>query len=269
MSRGSADTSVFQSYGDGKRRVVAMCVPSLGRVSLLFLKHHYELGIPTNVPVVHVYVEGKEVGDARNECVARSLAMETEETQVSHIFFLDDDVLASRMAFKKLYADDRDIVAGLYFLKTPVATPMVLMDEGGVPKTWRPGDIIDCAGHGMGLTLIKTEVFKRLRDETDLGVDRFGYPCWFKTLRDHQVFRPDGSPAIVNETEDVYFLKRARALGYQPCVDTSADAFGFHFAHNEKRAYPLKQWFEWNAKGTITWDLDDGSGQQVVWGKVA
>lgn len=263
MSRAAGDATLYVAHGSGRRQLIAWGVPTLGMVPARFMGAHYALAQPTNVGVVHVYCEGKEVGDARNEIVARSLSFDNDAREVTHVFFLDDDVLPHPEAFKKLYANGRDIVGGLYYLKLATPTPMVLHDETfGVAKSWRPGELVECAAHGMGLTLIRTEVFKRMRDELDLGTDAFGFPQWFKTLKDHMIVGADGRPAFINETEDAYFCKRARSLGYQPCVDTSAQAFGFHWAQKEQRAYPLKQWKEHIEKGTITWETDDGP---VVW----
>ncbi len=112
MSRGAGDQAVYTSHGNGRVKMIAFCIPTLGRVSMRFLEAHYQLGMPTNVPVVRVYVEGKEVGDARNECVARALQFDDgDEREITHIFFLDDDVLPHPEALKKLYAADRDIVS--------------------------------------------------------------------------------------------------------------------------------------------------------------
>lgn len=264
MSRGASDQAVYAAHGTGKVPMIAFCIPTLGRVSMRFLEAHYNLGMPTNVPVIRVYVEGKEVGDARNECVARALQFDDDEREITHIFFLDDDVLPHPEALKKLHSAKRDIIGGLYYLKTQTPTPMIVMDEGdGVAREFIPGEVVECSAHGMGLTLIKAEVFKRLRDETDLGVDRHGYPRWFETIRDKALVDQHGNMKILNETEDVYFLRAARKLGYRPCVDTSAQAFGWHWQQGQQRAYPLKQWFEFQTKQTITWPLDHHP--PVVW----
>ena len=269
MSRAAGDASVFSAYGSGRRKVVVFGIPSLGRVSLRFLEAHYRLAQPTNASVIHVYCEGKPVAEARNQIVAQALAFDDGEREVTHVFFLDDDVLPHSEAFKKLAADGRDVVAGLYYLKTAVPTPMVLMDDGdGVARSWVPGELVECSAHGMGLTLVRAEVFRRMRDETDIGTDEFGLPAWFRTLKDQRVLTPQGHEAHVNETEDVYFLRRARSLGYRPCVDTSAQAFGWHWAQAEQRAYPLKQWAEYVRTRRVTWDADAG-GPPVVWEQVA
>jgi hypothetical protein len=116
----------------------------------------------------------------------------------------------------------------------------------------------------MGICLIDTQVFRRMRDELDLGTDRWGRPNWFRTTRDnaHPILAADGSRRIINETEDMHFLRLARELGYTTAVDTSAQAFGWHLDTKAMTAYPLKQFKEYQEKGTITWETEKGP---VTW----
>lgn len=267
MSRGSGDSFQLIQKKTGPREFIAMGLPTFGVVNIGWAMRAFGmLRIPMNRTMRHYIVEGNEVGLARNEIVARVLDSEDESMVCSHIFFVDDDVLLHPDSLLKLHQDDRPIVSGLYFSKSSVPEALVLMEEGTARK-WAPGEIVDCWAHGMGLTLIKAEVFRRMRDELDLGKDEEGNPCWFRTTRDAMLVRPDGAPAMMNQTEDVYFLRQAAKLGYQPCVDTSFQTFGFHWAQNERRAYPLKQWEEFTATGgqRITW-TDTPDGKPVVWG---
>lgn len=273
MSRGAGDRIETGIHATGPREFIALGIPSFGMVHLFFCAALYNLRMPMNRIVRQFHIIGKEIGDARNDIVARALAVEEKEPSMrcSHILFLDDDVLAHPDALLKLLQDDRDIVSGLYFAKTSVPTPLVLHgDYDGTARSWTPGEILECTGHGMGLALIKAEVFRKMRDAgglglDGLGLDPFGHPAWFKTTRD-QLITGQGVPAMFNQTEDMAFLERARALGFQPCVDTSMQTFGWHWAQNEQRAYPLKQWKEYNDHGTITWETDT---KPVVWERVA
>jgi hypothetical protein len=249
-----------------QREVVAIGIPSFGMVHLFFTCRLLNLRMPMNRIVRWFFIVGKEVGDARNEIASRALAIEEDDPTMkcTKLLFLDDDVLFHPDLLLKLLSHDRPIVSGLYYTKSSVPTPLVLHDDfGGTAKMWTPGDVIECAGHGMGLCLLDTEIFRRLRDETDLGTDKNGFPNWFQTRRDEKVLRADGTPAVYNGTEDWYFLQRARALGYQPCVDTSAQAFGWHLDTRSMTAYPHMQWMEFKATGRITWP--DTPKGPVVW----
>lgn len=269
MSRGAADGIEIVTHETGPRDVIVIGIPTFGMVHVFFMGRLYNLRMPMNRIVRQVYCVGKEVGDARNEIVAKALQIEQDSPSLrcSKILFLDDDVLFHQDALLKLLSHNRPIVSGLYYTKSAVPTPLVLhSDFGGTSKDWTPGDLIDCWAHGMGLTLIDADVFRRLRDETDLGVDAHGFPGWFKTTRDQAIVRADGVPALANQTEDVHFLRKAAALGYQPCVDTSFETFGWHFDTKAQQAYPLAQWREFCKTGTVTWRTAEGD---VTWGQAA
>ena len=267
----SGEVQIIQ-HTSAPREFIARGIPTFGTVNVFWATRCFaQLRHPMNRTIRDYIVVGNEVGLARNHIIELALGAEERDPSVrcSHVFFLDDDVLVHPDGLLKLLADDRPIVSGLYFAKSSVPQPLVLHEEGkGVATKWQPGDIVDCWAHGMGLTLIRTEVFRRMRDQIDLGVDECGRPAWFKTTRDKPLYRNDGTMVFVNETEDVWFLRHAASLGYQPCVDTSAAAFGFHWAEAEKQAYPLDQWHEFNDKGTITWP-DTRDGNPVVWGQAA
>lgn len=270
MSRGASDKVEHIVRSTERRSFIAMGFPTFGVVNIGWASRVFaQLRHPMNTVVRHYIVEGNEVGLARNEIVARALEVEDHDPSIrcSHVFFVDDDVLVHQDALLKLHAHDRDIVSGLYFSKTSVPDALILMEEG-TARRWTPGELVECWAHGMGLTLVKSEVFRRMRDELELGEDSLGNPAWFRTTRDAVLTRPDGMPAIHNQTEDVYFLRKAAQLGYSPAVDTSHQAFGFHWAQGERRAYPLKQWDEFVRTGgrRITW-TDTPDGRPVVWGE--
>ena len=264
MSRGPADTVSISTYDTGPRPVIALGIPSFGMVHLFFTARLINLRMPMNRIVRHFYIVGKEVGDARNEIVAKALAIEESDPSLrcSHVFFIDDDVLFHPDVLLKLLSHNRDIVSGLYYTKSSVPTPLVLHgDFGGTARSWTPGDLVECAGHGMGLTLINADVFRTMRD-AGLGVDGHGYPAWFTTTKDAAIVRPDGVPQVFNQTEDMAFLTKAASLGYQPAVDTSAPAFGWHLDTKTQTAYPAAQWKEFITTGKVTWPTENGP---VVW----
>lgn len=251
------------------REFIAIGIPSFGMVHLFFVARLLNLRMPMNTVIRWFYVVGKEVGDARNEIVAKALACEalTPAMRCKAVFFLDDDVLVHPDILLKLLSHQRPIVSGLYYTKTSVPTPLALYEEGqGTARSWIPGELLEVAGHGMGCTLIDADVFRRVRDEIGISSDAHGYPAWFKTTRDQGILRPDGVEVTHNQTEDMHFLGLARALGYQPAVDTSPQGFAWHFDTQRLVGYPQKQWQEWHTHGRITWETDAGP---VVWENAA
>jgi hypothetical protein len=261
VSRGAADSIDVKVHQTGPRPVIVIGLPSFGMVHLFFMARYYNLRMPMNTIQKHIYVVGKEVGDARNEIVAKALSLEEADPSIkcSKIFFLDDDVLVHPDALLKLLQHDRPIISGLYYTKCSVPTPLVLHDEySGTAKDWIPGEVVECHGHGMGLTLIDAEVFRRVRDELSIGVDAHGYPAWFQTTKDAAVLGPGGVRQVKNQTEDMRFLELARQLGYTTAVDTSAQAFGWHLDTKTLTAYPEKQWREFCETGRCTWETEHG-----------
>jgi hypothetical protein len=269
MGRGPSDRIEIATHTTGPREVIAIGIPSFGMVHLLWTARLYNMRFPMNRIVRQFYCVGKEVGEARNEIAAKALQVEIDDPTLrcTKLLFLDDDVLFHPDLLLQLLSRNRQIVSGLYYSKSTIPTPLVLHDAyQGVATSWRPGDLVDCAGHGMGLCLMDTDILRRIRDERDVGTDSHGYPSWFKTTKDATVLGADGVVAQHSQTEDMHFLAHVKALGYQPCVDTSAAAFGFHLDTKLMRVYPEKQWQEYQDHGRITWETDHGP---VAWEHVA
>jgi hypothetical protein len=206
--------------------IILVGVPSFGLVSIQWHSHMMQLQTPMNRSLRHMYVQGKEVGDARNEIVQRALEYQGPlGERASHVFFVDDDVLIPSHALMHLLSHNRPIVSGLYYAKTITPQPLILSHKfGGVVTDFADGALVDCDAHGMGCTLIAREVFEATE-----------FP-WFQTTKQRG---PDieGTPVYVHQTEDVWFLDKARRAGYQPCVDTSL--FCPHWSNAERLWYPL------------------------------
>ncbi len=106
--------------------------------------------------------------------------------------------------------EERDYAAvgGLYWTKGEGGQPMIYGDPGGVlgfaPQVPTPGVVQECNGLGMGFTLFRLDVFKD---------DRVPKP-WFKTV---QEWSPETGAAA--GTQDLYFFKNVRELGYRVASD--------------------------------------------------
>jgi hypothetical protein len=193
-------------------------------------------------PPIRILKQRWPVDLARNFIVQCALDCDKEPT---HIFWLDDDVLPHPAVIKQLFHADKDIVTGVYFGKTSLAEPIIFGKPGEGVIPYVPGSGLHrCYGHGMGLTLIRTEVFRRMRDEMDLGVDTKGNPRWFYVSGD----RPGEKRKL---TEDLWFLSKAYELGYESWFDSHPNAFGFHMDPHEDTAYPEPQWKQWIEEGSF------------------
>jgi hypothetical protein len=111
-----------------------------------------------------------------------------------------------------------DVAGGLYWTKGNPSMPLIygepkeIRKKGKQPMAgmfkvrhdWKPGQVVECNGMGMGFTLFKMELFKDKRIKKP----------WFKTVNEHS----EQGPKLY--TQDLYFFEKIRTLGYRVCVDT-------------------------------------------------
>jgi len=250
-------------------KVIYLAVPTFGQVSIEWHTHMMLLQAPLNRSVFQGSVRGTEVGMARNILVDQALHYtHAAGRAISHVFFVDDDCLVPPYALTKLLEHRRPIVAGLYFAKTETPQPLMLRGEyDGLVERWTPGELVECDGHGMGCTLIEMRVFRALIASGRLTQTLWdGRLIWefFKTTRD-QFTIEDGSPKITNQTEDMFFLRLAKAIGFQSAVDTGC--FAWHWDETRKTAFPIQMWDAYRRTGVVTWTFPDGAA--TTWGEPA
>lgn len=190
------------------------------------------LMIPTNYNLVEVYVDGEEVGDARNIAVARIMA---HKPRPKYLFFLDYDVIPAYDAVTKLiyraeHFPDYDIFAGVYCAKGEPPEPLIYKGDGhGAFWDWTIGDLLfDITGVHMGLTLIRTSLFDKLQwDESR--------PLF---LSENGVEVKAGGVCRRRGTEDLYFCRRVHEeTNGKILVDTSVLAP--HLDHSSRRQVGL------------------------------
>lgn len=224
-------------------RLIYLGVPTFGRVSIRWHAHMLQLQAPLNRSIFHGYGIGFEVGQARNFLVDQALKMVNSHGHtVSHLFFVDDDVLIPPDAISRLLAHHRPIVSGLYYAKTAAPQPLVLTAPyAGVAELPKNG-LVECYAHGMGCTLIELQVFRELLDKQLVTYETIAtgqsLPQFFKTTKDERSIDPvSQSPVVHYQTEDVFFLEKAAQLGYRAAVDV--DCFCWHWDEVSKQAFPL------------------------------
>jgi hypothetical protein len=222
--------------------VVAQCTPSLGTVSLWWSRFIQSIHRENCSGWNAFYLRdrnGGEIAEVRNNIVSNVLDYNNVPGQkhpISHLFWVDDDVFVMPSCFLELYYQDKDIISGVYFTKREgdLSRPLIYPTECGGSDRFRPDQVYPVWGHGMGLTLIRTEVYQRMLKELDLGMDRHEHPQWYRTTtKDAPTVTEDGTIAT-GDTEDIHFLKNAALLGYQPWIDCRKHAFGFHYQPAER-----------------------------------
>ncbi len=256
MTRPAGLTITTNGDPAARQRVIYLGVPSFGMVSLRWHSHIMQLQNPLNKSVYHGDAIGFEVGQARNYLVQEALNFENSNGHsVSHIFFVDDDVLVPPYALNVLLGRKRPIISGLYYAKIPAPQPLILMGpKEGVLEDVPRNTIVDCYAHGMGCTLIEMRVFRELLDAGYVSYETLPngqrLPQFFSTTRDAMVESDGQIPTLFNQTEDVFFLNKAARLGYGAAVDTGV--FGFHWDQKANVGYPLNLWDEFLRTGNVT-----------------
>ena len=165
-------------------------------------------------------VEGGLLSRQRNEIVKHFL----DEMTAEWLLMVDSDEQITPQAFDKLlsaaHADERPVVAGLYFgtwpgnlLPQPVPHLYRRADDGVsvVPVMDYPRDqIIAIDAACTGCILVHRRVLEAIREQADPHEGRDW--CWFRDLPVNGLWLG----------EDLYFCRRVRALGFPIVAHTGA-----------------------------------------------
>lgn len=201
---------------------VVVGIPSFGMLSTYFLQARMAQQFPLVSSAIDKIVLNKPIAEARNEIVQYAL-----DQGANYIFWLDDDVIPPADAFLKMYNHQKDIVNGVYWSKSNPPMPLLFRNHLEGPYwDWHVGDFIEIDAAGNGLTLVKTDVYRKISETV-------GDP-WYST--EYGSFKGvDGSPS--NNTEDLYFYWKARQAGFKIWADTSIQAF--HYEKNSQVLYAM------------------------------
>jgi GT2 family glycosyltransferase len=159
----------------------------------------YFLGLEKPPNSLITTVHGQSPAKSRNVIIDQAI-----ENECTHIFFMDDDMAIPPDSLIKLLAHDKDVVSGLYLMRSyphfPVAFD-IAFDNGYNKYIYMKPEVsglIEVTNCGLGCALIKTEVFKALeKPYVRLGeIEKDGW-C-----------------------DDVGFFNRVRAAGFKIYLDT-------------------------------------------------
>ncbi len=210
-----------EGEGMGKHGVaIVVGIPTFGMVSHYFAQARQSQQFPLVSSSMDYYVLGKPIAEARNEIVDYALRMDA-----NYIYWLDDDVIPPADAFLKLWKHQKDIINGVYWSKSNPPMPLLFRGHLDMPYlNWHVGDLIEIDAAGNGLTLVKTEVYRKISETV-------GGP-WYST--EYGSF-PGVKQTPYNNTEDLYFYWKAKQAGYKIWADTSVQAM--HFDKNNNVMY--------------------------------
>lgn len=192
---------------DSKPVVVAICLPLADQVHAG--TNHSLIALDFS-KAAHVHLldrRGAPVDQARNDLVGRVL-MDPKLKDVTHLLWVDDDMIFPQDAFARLLAHDLPVVGGLCHARhPPIYSPILLYkDPANGTYSYRfdfPQGLVEVDGTGGAFLLVKREVFEAIEEK----------------------FPTAGEGPFTNsgQGEDVSFCERAKACGYKIFVDTTLD----------------------------------------------
>lgn len=166
------------------------------------------LMLPMNQMVFKLPVIGMEVGDAYNWAVEQ-IMLHPQLSKFKYMLTVEHDNMPPPDGLLKLYESigEYDAVGGLYWTKFEHGQPLILGDPKIMPRNFMPQlpipeTLQPCNGMGMGFTLFKMDMFKKMPKP------------WFKTLQEFDA--QNGARAA---TQDCYFFNQAALHGYKFAVD--------------------------------------------------
>lgn len=191
--------------------LLAIAIPSWGKVSLSWAQAYKHIGGPLGANVVELSpVIGKPIAEARNELMEGAIA-----NGCDFIFFLGDDVLPPADIIHRLLQrmwdnPEIDMVTGMYWTKQWPTQPYIWRGiQRGPYLDWKYGEFFEVDYSGIDCLMI------RLTDK----VKALG-PDWFST---EWRWEDESQPApILLATEDFYFFTKTRKAGIKLYCDSTA-----------------------------------------------
>lgn len=182
---------------------ILIAIPTNKNICVETFKSIYDLEIPPGYVTHFQYFYGYQVDQIRN------LIAEWAK-HYDYLFSVDSDIVLPKDSLSKLLNADKDIVSGVYIQrKIEQSIPEIYLanNVGGVSnvsidKLYEGSQpIIEIDACGFGCVLVKNEVFLKM-----------DYPhFYYKSALDHKN----------TISEDVFFCRKAKQLGFRVWVDTS------------------------------------------------
>lgn len=195
---------------------IVLGIPSLGTTSLTWAKYLMELSMPIGTVWYLAYIEGFEIGEARQKIVDQVLALRPIP---AFLLFLGDDNLPPPNGAKQLYDDlqaypDIMAVGGIYHTKTQPKQVCAWNNN----RTLREGvdyesnSLIEVESMGLDFCMIRTEYLSKLSSPM------------FQTIQN----------ATRHATEDSFFwAKCKKELGRRPFLNTGIQVGHYNVQDNK------------------------------------
>jgi hypothetical protein len=191
------------------KNLATLCIiPTRGVIPAKVCEAIWNLQAPMNQPFHKILVEGKEVGQAYQETL-EAILDNPGLKNFKYLLTLEEDNLPPPDGLLKLLESIQkyDAVGGLYWTKGEGGQPMIYGNPAEMPKNFIPQlpipeTVQPCNGLGMGFTLFRLEMFKKVPKP------------WFKTLQEYEYGK--GMSAA---TQDLYFFSKAAKEGFRFASD--------------------------------------------------
>jgi hypothetical protein len=181
---------------------ILIAIPTNKYIEPETFKSIYDLDIPEGYEVDFQFFYGYQIDQIRN------LIAEWTK-RYDYLFSVDSDIVLPSDSLRKMIDADKDIVTGLYIQRIPGTHTLevyMVTPSGGMTNI--PHELfanhkglVEVAGCGFGSVLIKGEVFRKME-----------YPHFlYESALDHKN----------TVSEDVFFCKKARDLGFTIWADTT------------------------------------------------
>ena len=184
-------------------------IPSKMLSAKVVFESWLNLAMPMNQMVFRLPVIGMEVGQAYEHAVETILAHPQLST-FKYMLTIEHDNMPPPDGLLKLYESigDYDAVGGLYWTKGEMGQPMIYGNPNEMPRNFAPQvpvpeSLQPCNGLGMGFTLFKMEMFRKVPKP------------WFRTL---QEWTP--GEGMKGATQDLFFFNNAAREGFRFACDT-------------------------------------------------
>ena len=215
--------------------------PRRGRLCFEWMYARKELLDPLTTTVVNHWSLGHTIDDARNTAAQTAIG-----SGCDYVMMLDWDVCCHpetlhHLVQRLLNYPEYDVASAVYCCRhRNYPAPLVYFgDDFKIGYNWTVGDVLTSEEHGLtgfgcGAMLIRTSLFPKLSKP------------WFKTTK---------PLSGGGETEDLYFLKKARQeVGAKFLADTSllpwhidpATGISYNLPHD---SLPIKRWRERSGAG--------------------
>ena len=183
---------------------LGICVPARDSVDTAFahclslLTARFYGNAPAGTAMHVNFRNGTLIADQRCKLVEMSLGQDCD-----YVLFLDSDMTFPVNLVERMVAHDKDIVACNYATRRLPVKTVAFKSFENLENMYSlgKGGLEECDAVGMGVMLVKAEVFRKLK-----------YP-WFQIH-----YMPN---ARIWMGEDMYFCKLAKAGGYKIWIDHS------------------------------------------------